>query len=189
MSVMSWPHYNPSLQGLPYRKGPFSHHPSVSEAVTLHINGPNGRTTGTKRSSSSLFTLLMRLCLLFFISKPTSCSHFLSIVFFSVLSQLSINHLSFHCDVPRPHWGSLWCELASSWFSCSVILMYVSASVNRTQFGHSEFSSPLKTFILFSCKRMELNQCITDFSFSGQAHCFIWPQHLKSVETGPFLWL
>lgn len=32
------------------QEGPFSHHPSVSEAVILYINGANGLTTGTKCS-------------------------------------------------------------------------------------------------------------------------------------------
>lgn len=35
---------------------------------------------------------------------------------FSIAAGLSINHLSYHCDVLRPHWRSLCYDLASSWF-------------------------------------------------------------------------
>lgn len=39
------------------QEGPFSHHPSVSETITLHIHGPNGLTAGTECSLSLLLML------------------------------------------------------------------------------------------------------------------------------------
>lgn len=200
MPVMSWerrstalcPHVYTSLWGLPYRKGPFSHHPSVSEAVTLHVNGPNGLTTGTKRSPS--FPLLPPALLLYFCIlslPPIPASAYVSLSFslnpvFGILALTSINHLSCHCDVLRPHWGNLRCDLASSWFSCRVILcMSVPLSVAHNSDAAS-FPASSELFILFSCERMELSRCITGFTFSGQAHCFPWPLHFKVCWNGPF---
>lgn len=203
MQLMSWergnaalyPRFYTSLRGLPYRKGPFSHHLSVSEAVTLHINGPNGPDDWHQELSIFLsppLTVILYLCILFlsfpvclWLSAPPPLAFSLCPVF-SILGLLSINHLSYHCDILWPHWGSLWCDLASSWFSCRVILcMSVPLSVAHNSDTVS-FPASAQLFILFSCERMELSRCITDFSFSGQAYCFPWPLHLKSVETGLF---
>lgn len=63
--------------------------------------------------------------------------------------------------------------------------MSVTLSVAHNSDAVSFPASP-ELFIVFSCERMELSRCVTDLSFSGQARCFPWPQHLKSVETGLF---
>lgn len=105
---------------------------------------------------------------------------------FAILAEMTINRLSYRCDVLQPHWGRLLCDLASSWFSCRVILSIsvpLSAALNSNT---ATLLASTELFILFSCERMELSRCITDLGFSGRAHCFPWPSHLKSVETGLF---
>lgn len=99
--------------------GPFSHHPSVIEAVALHINGANGLTTGTRRSphSTTLPCILSLPPPPLLIPLPSLPWPPVSISpVFGFAAGLSINHLSYHCDVLRPHWGSLCYDLALSWF-------------------------------------------------------------------------
>lgn len=182
-----------SIQGLPYRKGHFPIIPqSVRPLLSTLMDQMDRRLAPSALQPP---TLNFISCSFFFLSLPSPLRLFLSLCLclstslnpvFSILATLSINHLSDRCDVPWPCWGGLWCDLDSSWFSCRVILcMSVPLSVAHNSDTASFPASP-ELFILFSCERMELSRCITDFSFSGQAYCFPWPPHLKSVETGLF---
>lgn len=162
MQLMSWergnaalyPRFYTSLRGLPYRKGPFSHHLSVSEAVTLHINGPNGPDDWHQALSIFLsppLTLILYLCILFF---------FFPSLLMALCPPSRIFSLScFQHFGPAVHKSlviSLWHTPAPLrqpvvWFSLKLIFvpsdtLYVSASVSRTQFGRSEFSSQRSTF-------------------------------------------
>ena len=177
-----------SLQGLPCRQGPFSHHLSVSEAVTLHINGPNGLTTGTNSPLSfSPYSLYYSVYIFFLSFLFPVCICLSASFFFFPFGSAVHKSLSYHSDVLWPCWGDLRCDLSSSWFSCRMILcMSVLLSVTQNS-DTASYAHGSELFILFSCQRMELSRCITDCSFAGQAHCFPWLLRLKSVETGLFL--
>ncbi len=86
------------------QEGPFSHHPSVSEAVALHINGPNGLTTGTRPSPSFFLPLTLLLCLCVLSLPFPVCSFlslFLSLSFHICLSRfLSILFSAFWLSCP-----------------------------------------------------------------------------------------
>lgn len=177
MPVMNWGRRNrPSSAALCPRsyastsratlqEGPFSHHPSVSEAVILHINGANGLTTGTKCSPFSLPPHFITLSLYTFSAFPSLLIPFSFPLHFLVSRFLSCFQ---HCGLAV--YKSLVISLRRApaplrqpvlWFSLQLIFvqsdtLYVSASVSRTQFGHSEFSSQPQT-VLFSFHAREWN--------------------------------
>ncbi|CAB1438090.1 unnamed protein product [Pleuronectes platessa] len=103
---------------------------ALSEAVSLHINGPNGLTTGTKRPPSSLSPTLYFYA--FHIFCPCCSRRFGHAVHKSLVIPLLALLALLRPPAVR--------------FSRKLIFvqsdtLYVRASVSRTQFGHGEFSS------------------------------------------------
>lgn len=204
MPVMNWgrrnrpssaalcPRNYTSLQGLPYRKGHFPIIPqSVRPLLCTLMEQMDWRLAPSAPHISlspslyySVFVYFLCVSHSAYSSPFTSLSH----VFYQSCFQhcgLAV-YKSHVLSLRRPPLRQpvLWFSLEL--ISCRVIVcMSVPLSVAHNSDTASFPASP-NFFILFSCKRMELSRCVTDFSFSGQAHCFPWPPHLKSVETGLF---
>ena len=193
-----------SLQGLPCRKG---HFPIIPQSVrpllcTLMDQMDRRLAPSALRppppSLPPSLTLLSSLCVLslpFPVCSALSLSSLPSLTFslhpvFSILcvavdKSLVISLWRTPAPLRQPVvWFSLELIFRAEWyFVCQCLCQSHTIRTQRV------FQPALKLFILFSCERMELSRCITDLSFSGQAHCFPWLPHLKSVETGLFFFL
>ncbi len=212
MPVMSWgrrnrpssaalcPRYYTSLQGLPYRKGHFPISPqSVRPLLCTLMDQMDWRLA----PSSLHLSLSPSLC----------CSLF---VYFLYLSQSANFSLSLSLSLSLPshvfsrsrfrHLGSaavykslvisLWRTLPAPrqpvvWFSPELIFvqsdtLYVSASVSRTQFGHSEFSSQPWTFYSLFMRENGIKSVHYRLQFFWPGTLFSLAAALKVCWNGPF---